>query len=61
MTRQECEKYIDYLLSDIRDTVKKYNPDIKQVNLSIVGDINRAFSFINGELVLDMYANHGEG
>ena len=60
MTRQECEKWLDCLLSDIRDTVKEYNPDIKQVNLSIVDDYNFAFSFIGEEKVLDLTVRHEE-
>ena len=61
MTREECEKWIGCLLSDIRDTVKQYNPDIKTVNLSIVDEYDMAWAFDGEDYALNLTVRHEEG
>ena len=44
MTRKECETIVASCLKMIRDTVRMYSPEIKQVNMAITKDFAWAFT-----------------
>lgn len=45
MTRERCEKDIIRMLMDMRTMIKRYDPEIDLVNLSISDNYLTAFSF----------------
>ena len=60
MTRSECEKAIAFLLSDIRDTIRQYNPKLEIINLAITDTHSWAFAFdSDGDYALNLTTNHG--
>ena len=48
MTRKQCEIIVGYLLEDIRNTVKQYDPTIDHISMSITEYASRAWA-INDE------------
>lgn len=61
MTRGECEQAINLLMQDIRDTVRKYDPKIKILNLAICEDNAWAFAFNKDQTkyLINMNSKHG--